>query len=447
MYRIFYADYIPSLNKGELTILQGMLESFQCLGEVEVALLSYEPKLDAPRYGSKVKAIDAKESWHLRGELKSSLSKTFASIWVMLQYLLFLSMYKVLGLRALSFMKAEIWQEYVKADVIIMGHGGIFGIRGSPWFPVACYPLLTLFSAKVLGKPVALYGGSSGLPKQLPWFLQKAAKFVLNMIDLITLRESTSYQNLKNTGVRGDKLFLTADPAFLLRPVSPERAKEIMIHEGIAGVSMLLIGMTITRHIASKAFSDRNGPECSYRKHIEVLAQAVDDLTDRQNATVVFIPHCIGLIEQLDDRDDRTVAEDIFQRCNNKEKVKVITNEYGAEELKGLIGQFDFFIGERMHSVINAMSMCVPSIALSHSTDPRLSIIEMLGQEEAICYVEDLDADALIAKVEDIWAKRDEIKEKLKRQVKIMRERALLNSKLLKELLDSRKTKTMQHSL
>ncbi len=204
---------------------------------------------------------------------------------------------------------------------------------------------------------------------------------------------------------------------------------------------MPLIGMTIARHIASKAFPGIDSPRSSYQQHIRMLARAIDNLTDRLNAMVVFIPHCIGFIEQLDDRDDRTVAEDIFQRCNNKARVKVITNEYGAEELKGLIGQFDFFIGERIHSVVNAMSMCVPSIALSHSADQRLGIIKMLGQEDAICYVENLDANALVSKINDIWAKKDEIREELKWQTEIMRERALLNSKLLKELLDSRKAK------
>ena len=447
MYHIFYADYIPSLNKGELAILQGMLESFQYLGEVEVAVLSYDLKLDAPRYGSRIKVVVARKSWHLHGQLKSRLSKIFASIWVTLQYLFFLTIYKAIGVRALSLMKAEIWQEYVKADVIIMGHGGVFGIRGSPWLPVAFYPLLTLFSAKMLGKPIALYAGSTGLPRQPAWFLKKAAKFVLNRIDLIALRESTSYQNLKNTGVQGDKIFLTADPAFLLQPASPERVREIMMREGIAGVSMPLIGMSIARHIATKAFPDSDSLGSSYQKHIGMLAQAMDALTDRLNTMIVFIPHCIGFIEQLDDRDDRIVAEDIFQRCNNKDRVKLISNEYGAEELKGLIGQFDFFIGERMHSVVNAMSMCVPSIVLSHSTDQRLGIIKMLGQEEAICYVENLDADALVARIEDVWAKRDEIKEKLKWQTEIMRERALLNGKLLKKLLDSRKTKTVKYQL
>ena len=117
--------------------------------------------------------------------------------------------------------------------------------------------------------------------------------------------------------------------------------------------------------------------------------------------------------------------------------MKVITNEYAATELKGLIGQFDLFIGERIHSVVNAMSMCVPSLIIDRSTDERLGIIKMIDQENAICYVENLNADALLSKISDTWSKRENIMKDLRYQTGIIKERAMLNGKLLKELLES----------
>ena len=249
----------------------------------------------------------------------------------------------------------------------------------------------------------------------------------MNKIDLITLREDDSYRNLRDIGVKNDRVFVIPDLAFLLRPVPSDQAKEIMVREGIEETNRPLIGMTITREIASMAFPDLNSHESSYHKHIEMLAQVIDNITNRINATVIFIPHCIGFAKEL---DDRIMAGDIFQMCKNKDKVKVITNEYGAEELKGLIGQFDLFIGERTHSVVNAMSMSVPSIVMSYSTDKRLDIIKMIGHENAICYVEGLDASTLISKIEDIWSEREEIKRLLKSKIGRIEERAILNGKL-----------------
>jgi colanic acid/amylovoran biosynthesis protein len=422
-----------------MTILEGMLESFKTLGKVEVTMLSDLPQIDQLRYGTKVKIIDVKKALHLSGELSryNKVFRIFASLLFISQHLLFLILYKISKSRALKLIKSEIWEEYVESDVIIIGHNGTFGIIGGGLGnPIFFYHFFLPFFAKMLDKPIVLYGGSIGQFRRLRWFLEKGAKFALSNIDLITLREDVSYQNLRDIGVKNDRVFVIPDLAFLLRPVPSNQAKEIMMHEDIEETNRPLIGMTITRKMASMVLPNHNSPESSYHKHIEMLAQVIDNLTSRLDATVIFIPHCIGFAKEL---DDRIVATDILQLCKNENRVKVITNEYAAEELKGLIGQFDLFIGERIHSVVNAMSMCVPSFAMSYSTDQRLGIIKMVGQENAICYVENLNADALLSKIKDIWSKREKIKKDLRSQTEIIKERAMLNGKLLKELLESRR--------
>ena len=439
MVKIFIAENVPSLNKGEMTILEGMLESFKTLGKVEVTMLSDLPQIDELRYGTKVNIIDAKKTLLLSGKLVGhhQLFKMFISLVFMFQHLFFFVLYKISGSRALKLMKSEIWREYVESDVIIIGHNGTFGTGGGMLrTPVYFYYFYMPLFAKMLDRPIVLYGGRVPRFRKFRGVFERGAKFALNRINLITLRENVSYKNLREMGVKNDKVFVTPDLAFLLHPVPSERAKEIMVREGIEESYRPLIGMTVTREIASKAFPDLSNPMSSYHKHIEMLAQVIDNLISRLDATVIFIPHCIGFDEDL---DDRIVAKDIFQMVKNKDRVKVITTEYGPNELKGLIGQFDLFIGERLHSVINAMSMCVPSVVISWSSDQRLGIIKMLGQENAICYVENSNADALLSKINDIWSKRDRIKKDLRSQTEIMKERAMLNGKLLKELLESRR--------
>ena len=437
--KILIAENVPSLNKGEMTILEGMLESFKTLGKVEVTMLSDLPQIDQSRYGTKVKIIDVKKTLLLSGGLAGhhQLFKMFISFLFISQHLLFSILYKISGSRALKLMKSEIWREYVESDVIIIGHNGSFGLGwgGMLRTPVYFYYFYIPLFAKMLGKTIILYGGSISRFGRFRWVLEKGAKFALNRIDLITLREDVSYQNLREMGVKNDRVFVTPDLAFLLHPVPSDQAKEIMMREGIKESYRPLIGMTVTRNRAFMAFPDIN-PEKSYIKHNTIIAQVVDDATSRFNAFVVFVPHCIGSTKE---NDDRITAADIFQMCKNKDKVMVITNEYGPKELKGLIGQFDLFIGERIHSVVNAMSMRVPSIVISKSTDQRLGIIKMIGQENAIYYVENLNADTLLSKINDICSKKDMIKKDLRYQTEIIKERAMLNGKLLKELLESRK--------
>ena len=432
--KIFIAENVPSLNKGEMTILEGMLESFKIIGRVEVAMLSECPEIDELRYKTKAESIDTKKVLPISGEPYYWTFKMVNSLLFMFKHLFFVLLYKISGSKALKVMKSEIWKKYVESDIIIVGHDGTFGVRWGGMFrtPVFFYYFYIPFFAKMLDKPIVLYGGSVGRFRQFHGLLEKMIKFSLNKIDLITLRENTSYRNLRDMGVKNDRVFVTPDLAFLLHSVPSERAKEILTQEGIEESYRPLIGMTITRETSCKAFLNLKSPKSSYYKHIKMIAEVIDELTNRLNAFVVFVPHCIGFGDEL---DDRIVATDILQLCKNKNRVKVITNEYGAGELKGIIGQFDLFIGERIHSVVNAMSMCVPSIAMSYSTDQRLGIIKMLAQENAICYVEGLDANSLISKIDKIWSEKEKIKSELKSQIEIIKERAMLNGKLLKELL------------
>jgi len=48
--RILIAEGVPSLNKGELAILVGMLKTFEALGKVEVSIFSHYPSADKERY-------------------------------------------------------------------------------------------------------------------------------------------------------------------------------------------------------------------------------------------------------------------------------------------------------------------------------------------------------------------------------------------------------------
>ncbi|WP_062398765.1 polysaccharide pyruvyl transferase family protein [Methanogenium cariaci] len=203
-------------------------------------------------------------------------------------------------------------------------------------------------------------------------FLAKLYRFALNRVDLITLRESTSYLNYNKLKVKNENCFLTTDLAFLLQPSPMNQGKNILKLEGIEKSEKVLVGMTVTREKASIAYPSLNDPKKSYIEHVKMLAKVIDQITKEFNAKVLFIPHCIGIADNL---DDRIIAQEICNHCNNKEDIINITNEYNAQDLKSLLGELDLFIGERVHSVINAMTMTTPSILISNTEDQRLDII------------------------------------------------------------------------
>jgi polysaccharide pyruvyl transferase WcaK-like protein len=253
--------------------------------------------------------------------------------------------------------------------------------------------------------------------------------YLLNNINLITLREETAYSNLISMGINNMRSFVTADLAFLLKPSPKIRINEIIKEEGLDQLSRPLIGVTVYRKIAQKA---PNG----YLDHIRIMANTIDRVIEDENSNVIFLPHSIGF---SDKEDDRIVAKEIFEACKNKDHIKIIFTEYNPEELKGLLGYVDFLIGERLHSVINALSMCTPSIMLSYRGDIRLDIIRMIGQESAICYIDHLDPEDLLFKIKTMMSIRNKITEELKIQIPVIRERSRGNALKLKEILNPAK--------
>lgn len=431
--KILLAENVPSLNKGEMTILDGMLESFKLVGNTKVTMFSDFPEIDQPRYYPRLNVVDVSK-WSCRDNTYGLrvIQGCFSSLVNIFKHAVFLFLYKIMGRNALKLMKTELWKNYADCDVIIIGHDNTFGILVGLTYGYYLY--LPLF-AKLLNKPIAFYGGSI-LKEQRPfWLWRNLLRFSLKNIDSITLRERITYERLKKNKLLNSRITVTGDPAFLLKPINQEEAIKILNQEEIPLGEKHLVGITLTRNCACEAFINLDN-ESSYNKHNRIIATAIDHIVTNYNAVVVFIPHCIGPGKTL---DDRIIAKDILQQCQNKSKIRVVMNEYSASELKGIIGQCKLFIGERIHSTINALSMEVPGVVLVGKNDQRQDIVRMLGQDSAIYHLDNLDASTLIKKIDETYARLKQMEEELHTQVPTIQAKAMSNGTLLKELLNRNK--------
>jgi polysaccharide pyruvyl transferase WcaK-like protein len=207
--------------------------------------------------------------------------------------------------------------------------------------------------------------------------------------------------------------------------------------EGIREEYKPLIGISVSKIISNYGFSELKSREDKYNEYVKLMSKVTDYLVDTLNATIVFVPHVIGPGEG---NDDRIVADDICKLIKNKDKIISIKEEYTPEELKGIIGQCDLFIGARMHATIASTSMLVPTVAIAYSDKTHGIIGKMLGYEAYVLDVRDLSYDRLISKIDDAWENREEIKKDLEMKMKVVKERASFNGKLVRDLLISLKT-------
>lgn len=431
MYKILIAENFPSLNKGELVILGGIIESFKEIGDVRTSILSFKPDFDKVRYGNNINVIDARKSLFMPYDPLTHIIWQGLSVSIMatILHIFFLLFYKVVGNDVLRIFKGELWQEYLDSDAIFIGHNGTFGIGGNllpniHFFSYFSYLYLP-FIGKILNKPTVIYGGSIGKFRQNHKILWRWISYMLSNISLITLREETAYRNLILMDAGNSNASVTADLAFLLQPSNSDHIMEIVHAEGLDLLPRPLIGITVFQKIALKASK-------GYHSHIIMMRDAIDHIIEGRNASVVFLPHSIGFGHK---NDDRIIAKEIYDLCKNKDRIKIITTEYSADELKGILGYVDILIGERLHSVINALSMYTPSLMLSYDGDVRLDIIRMIGQESLICYVDNLSDKDLISRIDILISDSDKIRNELMMHIPIIKEKSKDNALRLKQVL------------
>jgi colanic acid/amylovoran biosynthesis protein len=438
--KILIAEYIPSLNKGELSILKGILKSFEILGKTDVSIFSLNPEIDRERYPPYIKLIDVQGSLYLRKSLfvGSEISRLWSSIFAALQHLLFIFLFSFLGSRATNIMDRPLWKAYIEHDVFILCHDEVDIVNGAF---LKFSPIYISMLAKRLEKLVVFYANGTNISEgkiRIGRFHSRClwkilAKFLLSIVDLVTVRDEDTLRYFKELTNGKVPIYLTADPAF----ISPYKKEvdEIMLLEKIPENGKLLIGITVSHGIIAKV---------SYQKAITEIAKCLDKLVKKFNSTILFIPHSI---EPYDYRDDRLVSKDIYYLMKNKCNTKIITNEYSPEELKGLFGRLDLLITTRVHAAINAISMGVPVciIALRRDEDERpYSILgKTLGLNEFIYNIHNIKGEDLFLLIEKLLKLSRKMRKQVLRKIDSAKKKAELNGKLLKCLIASHRSKEL----
>ena len=190
------------------------------------------------------------------------------------------------------------------------------------------------------GNPVVLWGCSIE-PKDLD------EEFVrqLSYFDRMTVRESISYEAMKQAGIPEEKIRLIPDPAFTLEAI------EKPLPEGFAqdntvgsNVSPMIIGCEEEKGAAMSNY--------------ENLMRHILDTTDFH---IALIPHVVWSYN-----DDRQPLKLLYEKFKASGRV-VLLEDADCRVLKGYIARLRLFIGARTHSTIAAYSTCVPTLVVGYS--------------------------------------------------------------------------------
>ena len=117
----------------------------------------------------------------------------------------------------------SIIREFRSAKLLISGGGTL--IQDATSTKSLLYYLGIISLAKKMGLKVMLYANGMGPIRHKN--VERVNK-VLNNVELITLRENVSLEEIKRCGITRPNVLVTADPAFNLAPSSDTRAAQIL---------------------------------------------------------------------------------------------------------------------------------------------------------------------------------------------------------------------------
>ena len=299
------------------------------------------------------------------------------------------------------FSPLKIYSALSSCDLLLSGGGSLLQDVTSK--KSLLYYLAIIGLGKLLDKKVMLYAHGIGPIRSS--VLRKITKAICNQVDLITVRDTDSLDELRRLGVTDTKIRLTADAVLTLAQGNKEQGLNLLEKFGL-GQNKPIVAISVR----SWGSSD---------KYLQEMAKAADVLSLENDAQIALLP-----LQYPAD----VVACKKLQQFMKREAV-ILDAAFDTEQFLGLMGNFSLLIGMRLHALIFAAVMETPFIALSY--DPKIDgfVKEVAGTN--IGAIDNFAAEALVKATKAILKNDNNSNERLEQ----LREKALQNTQLAFELL------------
>jgi polysaccharide pyruvyl transferase WcaK-like protein len=283
----------------------------------------------------------------------------------------------------------------------VRGGDSFSDIYGLKRFAMAFLPVFSV---------ILLRGSMVHFPQTYGPFRSKTARglarYLLRHSSAAVARDPESQKIAQ--GLAGTKLRvgLSPDVAFALHPAKPVEIQTTPPLEG--PLSANVIGLNVNGLMYFGGYTGRNEfrLKLDYRSFV---ARLVVRLLEEHPGELLMVPHTFAIAgdPESDNEASRQVREALPEEL--QKRVRIVTGDYDAHQLKGIIGQCDFFIGSRMHSCIAALSQGVPCVGVAYSMKFR-GVFESVGMEDWVVDGRDVDENEALQRMLELYRKREEVR-------------------------------------
>jgi colanic acid/amylovoran biosynthesis protein len=290
----------------------------------------------------------------------------------------------------------ELILAYMTADLVVSCPGNIFATVGHFGLPLLL-SAFTVFYALLLRKPFYVLPQSIG-PFRRGWE-RELTRRLYSAARIVYVREPVSLKIAQEIGLPVERLKLVPDLAFAL-PAGPARdAEALLIQHGVTASGPRLGVTAINRLLKNVSVETW----CQYE---DALALTLTHFIERYGGTVIFCPQVTG---PTDREDDRQAAHRIVEKMGHPPQAVLIDEPLPPSQLKALYGQLDLFLGTRMHSIIFAVGMAVPVIAIAYLTKTQ-GLAQMLDLQAWTIPLAEVTEGKLWPMLETLWQRRAELR-------------------------------------
>lgn len=360
MKNIFIFGYYGFQNTGDEAILQVMVDQIkENIPYAELTVLSYKARETMEKYG--IKAVSRNKYGDLVKAIKES-------------------------------------------DIVISGGGSI--LQDATSARSLIYYLSIIYLAKKMGKKVMFYGNGFGpITKS---FNKKLVKHIINKVDIITVRDEQSKEEMKSLGIKRD-IIVTADVTFAYKSIRDEQVEKILMDEEI-NTDKKIIGISIREWKNEE-------------KYKEIIARAGDYLIGK-GYEVVFI--------SMQYPRDYIVSEEIASMMEYTPKM--LEKIYAPKELISMMKRFHVLIGMRLHSLIFSTIAGTPVLGIEYDTKIA-NFLQIVNQENA-GKVEDLEFEEFIHRLDMVIENHKEYKRRIDLMKDVLKEKSEMNISILKSFME-----------
>ncbi|NLK87635.1 MAG: polysaccharide pyruvyl transferase CsaB [Clostridiaceae bacterium] len=304
----------------------------------------------------------------------------------------------------------RIWQAMRKSKAFIYGGGNL--LQDNTSTRSLFFYLSMVWLAKKLDLKVMFYANGIGpLKKSLNRLLTKK---IINKVDVITLREALSFDELKHLEISKPRILLTADAALTVMDGYGSTHTNIVDRMRLDNKKPLL-GISLRKYPGHE--------KIEHEKYESVIAQAIDYMADKYGIYPVFFP--------MQHPEDVPILENVAAKMHNESYI--VRDKLDIQETYEMISSFTMLIGMRLHALIFSAVAAVPMIGLVY--DPKIQGFLDCIQQPSAGDVLELEYGRLTELADKVWENREQIRDQISQRIPLLKEKARENARVAVELI------------